>query len=485
MDRKRTTFYSLLTFSFVMLFNPNITIVDLMPDFIAWFILAKLFEHAANSAVYFEEARVAFLRLGWLSLARIPAFFIVLFIRSHDVLDNNIYALASLTFGVAELILLMQATKNIFAGLFHVGERTEANALIAPLKISDRRYVPAESIKEFTYFFLICKTILYVLPDMFLLMRVSERGVVIPLSSYYPYVFLASQVLGYTLGTVWLIRIRKYARAVYDEGCFTIGLNTLAREDSYAQFDLKTKLRSVNRALLLISIASVCTIEITFNSFDGALANSLNGINLMPHFIYGLLMLFALFILKKHTPVGPLPFISGALYCISAFATYVSSVSFYSNYDLDNLFKADYFLKENAVTAYTMIEILSLIEFLTLSAFLVFFTLAMRNFVLDNTGLSRQSERYGRTDMKYHGALVKKLYIIMALGIVAGGMKCINVFVNSDVQKIFTTEGLVFTSTLPWFHTTVTIAAVIYLAFTIYNNSILKDEVKLKYTEQF
>lgn len=485
MDRKRTTFYSLLTLSFVMLFNPNITIIDLMPDFIAWFILAKLFEHAANSAVYFEEARVAFLRLGWLSLARIPAFFIVLFIRSHDVLDNNIYALASLSFGVAELILLMQATKNIFAGLFHVGERTEANALIAPIKVSERRYVPAESIKEFTYFFLICKTVLYVLPDMFLLMRVSDRGVIIPLSSYYPYVFLASQALGYTLGTVWLIRIRKYARAVYEEGLFNAGLNSLAREDAYAQYDLKKKLRSVNRALLLISLASISTIEITFNSFDGALANALNGINLMPHFIYGLLMLFALFIIKKHTTIGPIPFITGAAYCISAFATYAFSVSFYSKYDLDNLFKADYFLQESAVAAYNVIEILTLIEFSLLALFLVFFTLAMRRFVLENTGLDPKSERYGRTDIKYHSSLVKKLYIIMGLGIIAGAMKCIYVFVNSDVQKIFTEQGLVFTSTLPWFHTTVTIAAVIYLAFTIYNNSILKDEIKLKYTEQF
>ena len=37
METKRKRFYTLLTLSFVLLFNPNITVVDIMPDFIAWF----------------------------------------------------------------------------------------------------------------------------------------------------------------------------------------------------------------------------------------------------------------------------------------------------------------------------------------------------------------------------------------------------------------------------------------------------------------
>ena len=131
-NRKR--FYSLIIFSLVLLINPNINVIDLMPDFIAWFILAKLFERAADSAPYFEEARVAFKRLAWVNLAKIPAFILVMLIRSKDTLDNNVYALASLSFAVIETLFIIPAVKNIFLALFHLGERTEAVSLISPFQ---------------------------------------------------------------------------------------------------------------------------------------------------------------------------------------------------------------------------------------------------------------------------------------------------------------------------------------------------------------
>ena len=124
-DSKR--FYSLLILSAVFLTNPNINIIDIMPDFVAWFILAKLFERAADSAPYFEEARSSFLKLAWINLAKVPAFFLMITIRSKDTLDNNVFALFSLSFCAIELVFLLPAIKNLFTALFHLGERTSAN----------------------------------------------------------------------------------------------------------------------------------------------------------------------------------------------------------------------------------------------------------------------------------------------------------------------------------------------------------------------
>ena len=39
-----------LIFAVVMLFNPNVNLIDILPDFIGYFILAKFFERAADSA---------------------------------------------------------------------------------------------------------------------------------------------------------------------------------------------------------------------------------------------------------------------------------------------------------------------------------------------------------------------------------------------------------------------------------------------------
>jgi len=138
--RKNKIIYGLIVFCLILLFNPNINVIDPLPDFIAWFLLARIFESAADSAPHFEEARANFIRLGWINLLKIPAFLLIMFVKSKDTLDNNIYALVSLSFAVFELILTTQAVKYLFTALFYLGERTEASSLIKPFKSGRSRH---------------------------------------------------------------------------------------------------------------------------------------------------------------------------------------------------------------------------------------------------------------------------------------------------------------------------------------------------------
>ena len=242
MDKiKRKTFYGLIVFCLILLFNPNINIFDPLPDFIAWFILAKLFEKAADSAVYFEEARASFVKLGWLNIAKLPAFLFILMVRGQNVHDNDIYTLISFSFAIVEAILVVQAIKNIFAALTHLGERTSAESLIKPFPINKcgSKTMLVDTLKEYTYFFAICKSILYALPDIFLLTRVNDNGQILTASKYYPHALILAQILGLTVGIVWLRRIFKYAKSVYKEGLFSEALERMASEDTELKFETK------------------------------------------------------------------------------------------------------------------------------------------------------------------------------------------------------------------------------------------------------
>ena len=86
--------YKLLIFSLVLLFNPSINVVDILPDFIAWFILERLLRKPADMSPYFEETRVACFRLGFLNLSKILALMLVALVRSIDTSDTDIMALA-------------------------------------------------------------------------------------------------------------------------------------------------------------------------------------------------------------------------------------------------------------------------------------------------------------------------------------------------------------------------------------------------------
>ena len=477
LSKKR--FYSLLIFSLVLLFNPTVNVIDLLPDFVGWLILAKLFEKASYSAPYFEEARVGFIKLAFINLAKIPALFLIIFAKGQNTLDNDVFALVSFVFAVAEAVFTIKAAKDLFSGLFHLGERSSAVALISPFSLGKRkkRHITPDNIKEYTYFFFICKAIISFLPDMFLLTRISKKtGQLLTISKHYPTVLLLSQLLGLIVGIVWLLRTVSYIKAVRCEGLFDEALISVANANSLAKLETKIKIRSIALALSLICVASIFTIELAFDNF--------NGINLLPHFIYGALILIAFSRLKNYCKTEKLTFISGGLFSLFSIAAYVFSIRFLSNYNY-----SDIATNKSAESAYSLVIILSGIELFFLIAFFIFMARALRSFILKNTGLSPDSDRYFKMEKEYHKALIKRCYIMTGVGILSAATKFINLLFKQTVKQISTNRPDIFkptvtSSSVPWFNLVVTLTALAYIGYTFYFASTLKEEVKMKYSEE-
>lgn len=474
MDKiSRKQFYLMLIFCLFLLFNPNINIFDPLPDFIAWFILAKLFEKAADSAAYFEEARVSFIKLGWLNLAKIPAFLVILLVRGQNVHDNDVYTLISFSFAVVEAIFVIQAFKNIFTALTHLGERTSASTLISPFSLSKngRRTMSPEMLRGYSYFFVVCKSILYTLPDMFLLTRVNKEGQILTASKYYPHVLILSQILGLIVGAVWLARVLKYAKSVYKEGLFKEALDAMALEDTEFKFSTKKKIRSISAVFTLMAVASFFTLEIVFDNF--------NNINILPHFIYGIFLILSFLKLRNYTSKSKSTFVFGLLFTVTSLVAYIFSVRFLSSYRYLDLIS-----NNDARDAYLFVQIFGILEFIVLSIFLIFSSRTLKYFILTNTGVSPDSDRYLGMEKEYHTSLIKKAYILTGIGILAALAKCVNIFLNRDVQLVFKNinEVMVAASPIPWFNLVVTVTAVAYIAYSLYFTSTLKEEVRMKYS---
>ncbi len=489
-------FYLLLIFSFVILLNPNLNVVDLMPDFIAWFILARLFERAANSAPYFEEARSGFIKLGWVNLAKILGNLFILFVRRRDTSDNNIFALVSFSFAVIELLFLIPTARNIFLALFHLGERTSASALILPLnadphgrsedtkkykgddtEISKKRKfdISADSVKSLTVFFFICKAAISTIPDMFLLTRITDKGHIVSISKFYPYVLVISQLVGLLIGIVWFMRVKKYSFNVYIQGSFDSALESMQNETGKERYEKRTKLRSILSLLTFVSVISLFTPELSMSDWDN--------INLLPHFIHGVLMLVAYHLIRRHAQVTKAGYVSGALYTVLAIAAYVFTVIFASEYGY-----ADLLDTPSAVRLYLFVELSAVLEFIALAVFLVTFTKALNRMTLSHTGVPVDSDRYSLMEKEYHSALIRRNYVLMSIAILLGAVKCLDTFLSGDVQIIFSditdvTMPIMTAPAIPWFNIVVTACAVLYIGFSFYHLSTLKEEIKMKYSQ--
>ena len=75
---KVKTRYRWVIFGLFLLFIPAVNVLDVFPDFIAYFILAGVLSHGVNKLPYFEEARTAFIKLGFINLCRVIAIVLIL-----------------------------------------------------------------------------------------------------------------------------------------------------------------------------------------------------------------------------------------------------------------------------------------------------------------------------------------------------------------------------------------------------------------------
>ena len=467
--RQTRRFFSRLIFCLVLLFNPNIFVIDILPDFIAFFMLAKLFEDASDVAPYFEEARVGFIRLGWLNLAKIPGLLIISAEMATNTY-NDIFALVSFVFAVAEILLLLPAIKNIFEALFRLGERSDAEALIK----SQNGYT-TDSLRILTYLFAICKCICYSLPTAFLLTRTNDKGYgtqIVTISNLFPITFVLSLLFGLIVGIVWLVYMLKYTKTVRAENKFLDAIDAIAAFNEPRRENKRT-LRKMKFATTMLFVSALFSFELSFSNYSE--------INILPHFIYACVFTYTLVKLIFGLAYKKTVIVLGSLYAIAAAVFYYFQTKFLLDYGYSALLR-----NPKAREAYLTVKLLSVVELVMLAALLIVGACAMRKFVYKHTGIPADSERYGRLEKEFHGAMMARIYAFFGAAFIAGAAKCANAFVNGALKIIFTnpsdvTQPTIIAPSLAWFGVVIVASAVIYAGVALYLSTVLKEELEAKY----
>lgn len=485
MAKRKCKEASLIVLAFVFLFNPNIQVIDLLPDFVAFFIIARLLEKPALMAPYFDEARSSALKLALISVMKIPAFFLAVFIRSKNTLDNDVFPMLALVFATLEIIYGIFFIKNISSAFFHLGERGTASALITPFSLtkSGKREMRPEDLRGFTLFFLVAKCALYTVPEFLLLSKTADNGTITPapLSRFYPLTLTVALALGFTIGAIWLYRSKKFLKSVLSEGEFTNSLEFLKNEGSDEEYKTRLTLRATSRAFILIALASVFTLPMAFEDTDL--------INIFPSFIFAVFFIFALSKLKSYTEESFKPtLISGAAFAAVSVTSFVFSVSFHTKYDYIELGNKLSSSHESAVSSYIFVVIFSAIELLLLAATFLFAFRYLNSYLKENTGLSQKSERYSKTELGYHNELKTRLYIFFGLGFLSALLKFVEICLYLAPQTSFSNMGgvasPVTSSALPWFGVVIFIASASFIGYTLYFTKLVREEVELKYTNK-
>ena len=453
----------------IFLIVPNFNVFDILPDFVAYIVLARKFGKYTQHVPYFAEARDAFVKLAAVTIIKIPASFIML---SNMYTGKDIVPLFTLVFVSLELILLFPAIKNSFLALYYVGERGDCPSLITPFTFAKRSIRP-ETLERLTILFFAVKGVFNFIPDTFLMSQ-NTTDAELQLRAMFPVATVTLMTLVLLLGIVWLLLMRRYVITVAKEGKLHSAIMGIAGEEKLARIDKERSVRSMITSLTVLFFGSLLCFDVSFAELFG-------GVNLLPHFLFALVLIWFAgrhFDLRRDRLSV---FITGAVYSVaSVYAHYLGSefLSRYRYTDIDHL--------DAARDAYTFFEIMTVVETLLMLLLCCAFALGFASFLKRHTllGIAEGNEslpdRELSKKMRAAGLVLSLAPALISL------LKCAEVFIKAEVRYLSTDieSGLVAVSVMPWFGFLIIGVCVAYVFFCYYFLNEVKSEIKMKYSDE-
>lgn len=437
--------------AFVFLFNPNLNIVDVLPDFIGYAIICLSLSRLAalNDAV--ELAQKGFVRALCLDVAKICCMALV-FATQNPEEQKTMLLLSSFVFAVAELLILVPAFGNLFSGFINLGYKYDNTSVLGYRRESSRRN-RTEKIRSFTVFFLMVKVAMATLPEFAILSTHNYDESLSGALYIYEYVGLLrlfALAVSLVVGLIWLCRVISYFACVRKDAVFCGAL-----DEDYKQNVLPRTSLFLRKAVKLISwlfcVAAFLCIDFRIENF-----------NIMFDTLAAIALIIAFVAARKYicSPKVIVPF---ALYAVISLAAVIFEFRFFSEHYYSAVWR------DNA--AYVSYVTMLVFCALDAAAFL-FATFGMgsilRRVIKDHTGFYVPNATINVEDKikRVHKELNKKVYLLYAAGILAAAG---DLFYDFGAQS-FKFAGFVNT-----------VCSAIFFVTVFFVTDAIGDEVESKY----
>jgi len=295
----------------IFLFNPLVSVIDVLPDFIAYLLLMKGLSHSSYAYDSASDAHDAMQKMFYVSFFRVVCALLL------PLTDATMALVFSFSFFILECIFGIDAYIKLFNYLSYI-----------EMRCGDERIVPkSEKLKKFTVAFLVIKVVFAFIPDTLALFLTDDTRDFVYNLRMPLYVAFVAIVL--VVGIVWLVAaIRFFNIALTKEICEKIEDDfketTRGRESIFFSKDFMFAITVFGYGTLLL--------------FDLFSRES----NYLPDFAFTIVALFAFFFLvkRKHILMGKIEklFLAiSALHIVASVSNTVFSAIFFDKYILGNI----------------------------------------------------------------------------------------------------------------------------------------------------
>ncbi len=319
---------SFLIAGFVFFFLPNLSIIDIIPDFLGCIMIIIGLNKLADLTPGLFDAKKDFIKVLYIHIAKFLLMFTVGFFGNQNGGDGYVL-IFSFTFAVLDFLYTLPAFKTLLNGFVYLGDRTNAAIL----------FKNQSEFSTLTSAFIITKATLAFLPDLSFISNPESSNVVslsggFYISNYKTLLVGANFLITTLLGTIWLIYAIKYFNGIRNDEKLIASLIEKYKTEILPQEGLFIR-RNIKLAFTFTMIGSLLMTDYLIDS-----------VNALPDFLGAMFFLLAALILRKHNKAKPLIITSSLFFVMSliswsvlcTFAVKYPSINIWTNLEAYNLF---------------------------------------------------------------------------------------------------------------------------------------------------
>lgn len=369
----------------IFLFNPHINIIDVLPDVIGYLLILHGLSKISDLERNLLSAREKFLKLAWLSAAKLSCLLIL------PIFDETLYLVFTLCFGLLELIWMIPAFVDMFHGISFLESRyTKHRTRYAPGEairfggVADKTdfeegrvffevygktrensdYPADEEIvrmsggdfticaaysgfisrdeKKTPYYyesleariisilFIIARAVCAVVPEITALFGTGDSYVHSNQTNDYAglrYLLEAGfGIVALVVGVFWLVRMIRYFRIFMNDSQFLSVLSEKYNEEILPNKALWVKRKTLSFCLFsTIALALTICMRLSFGNItagDGRLLFTMDAVYLIPEFLFGIMMILAFSRIREDYPAWKEGVKRSAVFSAVSFAAY-------------------------------------------------------------------------------------------------------------------------------------------------------------------
>lgn len=373
--------------AFLFLFNPNITVIDPLPDFIGYILLCVALYRVADLNDSINSAYNSFKRMIFVDACKIVAIMWA-FGMSVTTEKNTSLLLWTFIFAVLEMIFLIPAYSRLFGGLTQLGYLYPNSSLLEARGDSSK----TDKMRNATVVFVSVRAVMSVLPELADLTNASYDETIGGTVNLYRYIGIMRAmafVVALAVGIAWLIRIEGYFSKIRRDAPLGEALAEKYRTEIMTKTGIFVR-RNFRMFTTLAIIALIFTLDLR-----------LEGINVLPDSLAAVIFAVALiFINKCNTAKNKRWIIAVSAFFCTSVVSYALEMAFFLRYDYGSIIRNDAArILFSSMIAVNIVKSLSFISLVLVMMSILFVT------VSEHTGYVVGMERAGDGERKMIDAL--------------------------------------------------------------------------------